>query len=276
MPGICFGFFQTQRRQITSGRHFSSEKSRPEKITVNKEEFKIFQNFEKLWWDEDMLRSLHEYNRLRVPRIKNGILTVFNSQYGNTTKPLQGITVLDIGCGGGLLSESLARLGAQVTGLDPVPESIEVARQHAEKDNEIINNLEYICGTVEEHCKGSKKYDAVVCSEVLDHVDNVPYFVKCCIDLAIDNGYVHFATINRTGFAYLYSIFLAEKVFRFIPKGSHHYSRFIKTQELRLMLETHNCRIFQIKGTFFNPITKRCHDISYNGGFYSFCAVKEK
>lgn len=252
----------------------SSVKTNTE-TTVNEKEVKKFQGKAQKWWDSETFNTLFAMNALRVPFITDGLLQLHSAKCDNRGKPLTGFTILDVGCGGGILAEALARLGAHVTGIDPAEESIKVAVYHSSLDPEVRDNLEYICSSVEDYSKGSKKYDAVVCSEVVEHVDNVPYFVEHCTNLAKNNGSVFFTTINRTAFSYIYAILLAEYVLCFIQRGAHEWSKFIKPDELKLMLQSHNCKIVSVRGTIFSPFVKKFFWTSYQGGFYALHAVKE-
>lgn len=253
--------------------NYSSVKSNTE-TTVIKEEVKKFQELAGKWWDSTF-DGLHAMNTLRVPFIRDGMLQLCPGHLEKGEKPLTGLTILDVGCGGGILAEPLARLGAYVTGLDPGETNVKVAQYHCSLDLKLRDNLEYICTTVEDHCKDNKKYDAVVCSEVIEHVDRVPYFVKCCTDLVKDNGSVFFTTINRTTFSYVFAILLAEHIFRFIPKGTHEWKQFIKPKDLQLMLQSHGCKTISVRGMAFVPLLTKWFWVPYQGCFYALHAKKE-
>ena len=153
----------------------------------------------------------------------------------NNDRPLEGLKIVDIGCGGGILSEALARLGASVTGLDPCVPNIEVAKNHG-KD---LPNLKYLPLTAEDFLSqhSESKFDAVIASEVIEHVDNPPQFVETCSQLVEDGGSLFFTTINRTTRSWLGAIIAAEYVLSLLPRGTHDWNKFITPEELSKMLD---------------------------------------
>lgn len=263
-------------RNRANGRQFCV-KVGAEKNTVDDEEVVKFQQHTEDWWDsKNTFGVLAAMNRLRVPLIRCGILsTCLSPQYKNTAKPLKGFTILDVGCGGGLLSEPLARLGAKVTGLDPGIDTVKAAQKHAELDSEITNNLEYICGTVEDLCKQNKKYDAVVCSEVIEHVNRPDVFVKYCVDLVENNGSLFFTTINRTAVSYVSVILAAEYTLGIVPRGTHDWKKFIALHNLKHMLQSLGCRTILTHGMIYNPVCGKWSWSQYDGVNYALHAVKE-
>ena len=166
-------------------------------------------------------------NGVRVPFVTEGLTKMGLTK--NHNKPLEGLRIVDIGCGGGILSEALARLGASVTGLDPCLPNIEIAKAHAAKDSQLVNNLTYIPLTAEEFLEQNQgpSFDAVVASEVIEHVDNPQQFVDTCSKLVVDDGSVFFTTINRTTKSWLGAIVAAEYVLHLLPTGTHDWDKFI-------------------------------------------------
>ena len=148
----------------------------------------------------------------------------------NHDKPLEGLRIVDIGCGGGILSESLARLGASVTGLDPCVPNIEAAKAHAVKDSQLLANLTYMPLTAEEFLEQNQDgpaFDALVASEVIEHVDNPQQFVNTCSKLVNEDGSLFFTTISRTTKSWLGAIVAAEYVLHLLPTGTHDWNKFI-------------------------------------------------
>lgn len=241
--------------------------------TVNAEEVKKFDSTSDEWWNTKKYDLLHLYNTVRVPLIRDGILAVSKSSK-SASKPLDGYSILDVGCGGGILSEPLARLGAKVTGLDPGEHNVQAATEHASKDPEIKDNVFYICDTVENLAKSDKKFDAVVASEVIEHVNDVPTFVQSCVELAKPSGSLFFTTINQTYASYLVSILFAEYILDLIPKGTHDWNKFVKPTELIELLESQNCRIVSNEGVLYNPVLKKFYWCKNTDVIYTLHAVK--
>jgi 2-polyprenyl-6-hydroxyphenyl methylase/3-demethylubiquinone-9 3-methyltransferase len=164
-------------------------------------------------------------------------------------RALEGLTVLDVGCGGGLISEPLARLGARVTGLDPATENIEAARRHAAGAG---LNIDYRGGRVEE--LEGQTFDALVCLEVVEHVPDVAAFVQACAGLVRPGGLMLLSTINRTMKAYFLAIIGAEYVLRWLPVGTHQWERFVTPAELARHLEAAGMATPAVKGLVYSPM----------------------
>ncbi|GFT10928.1 ubiquinone biosynthesis O-methyltransferase, mitochondrial [Nephila pilipes] len=241
--------------------------------SVDAEEIRKFTGRANEWWS-GTYNALQSMNTLRVPLVRDGILYAS----GITAKksyPLEGYNIIDIGCGGGLLCEPLARLGATVTGLDPGEENIAAATEHAVQDHEIKDRLNFVCDTVENFATISAgKFDAVVCSEVVEHVADVQSFVTTCVELTKDGGSLFFTTINRTTLSYLAAILAGEYILNIIPRGTHDWNKFVQPKELSDILKASNCHIVSVNGMFYNPLTKNwswCRDSSSN---YALHAIK--
>ncbi|WP_440677362.1 bifunctional 2-polyprenyl-6-hydroxyphenol methylase/3-demethylubiquinol 3-O-methyltransferase UbiG [Candidatus Pelagibacter sp. HIMB1587] len=215
--------------------------------SINKKEIEKFSNMAAEWWDpEGKFKPLHKFNPIRIKYIKENIIKEF--QLKNKKYPLSGINVLDIGCGGGLLSEPMCRLGANVTAIDASNKNIAIANLHAKKNNLKIN---YICSSPEK-LKTTKKFDVILNMEIVEHVENVDFFLKSCANLLKKNGLMFVATINKTLKSYIFAIIGAEYVLRWLPIGTHEWEKFIKPEELKNILIKNNLNLKKIDGMNFN------------------------
>ena len=201
------------------------------------------------WWDpHGKFKPLHKFNPIRIKYIKENIIRQFKIK--NKNKPLSGINILDIGCGGGLLSEPMCRLGADVTGIDASIKNIKISKLHAKKDNLKIN---YICSSPEK-LKISKKFDVILNMEIVEHVEDISFFLKSCSKLLNKNGLMFVATINKTLKSYLFAIVGAEYVLRWLPIGTHEWEKFIKPEDLKNILKNNNLILKKLDGMHFNII----------------------
>ena len=215
--------------------------------SINKKEIEKFSNMAAEWWDpEGKFKPLHKFNPIRIKYIKENIIKEF--QLKNKKYPLSGINVLDIGCGGGLLSEPMCRLGANVTAIDASNKNIAIANLHAKKNNLKIN---YICSSPEK-LKTTKKFDVILNMEIVEHVEDVDFFLKSCANLLKKNGLMFVATINKTLKSYIFAIVGAEYVLRWLPIGTHEWEKFIKPEELKSILIKNNLKLKKIDGMNFN------------------------
>ena len=195
--------------------------------TINKKEIEKFSKIAEEWWDpKGKFKPLHKFNPIRISYIKENIINTFNLQKNDSS--LKGIKILDIGCGGGLLSEPMARMGADVTGIDASEKNINVAKLHAEK-NEL--KIKYYCSSPE-NFKTDDKFDVILNMEIIEHVDDVDFFLKSCAKLLKKNGIMFVATLNKTLKSYLFAIIGAEYVLGWLPIGTHEWEKFIKPEEL--------------------------------------------
>ena len=215
--------------------------------SINKKEIEKFSNMAAEWWDpEGKFKPLHKFNPIRIKYIKENIIKEF--QLKNKKYPLSGINVLDIGCGGGLLSEPMCRLGANVTAIDASNKNIAIANLHAKKNNLKIN---YICSSPEK-LKTSKKFDVILNMEIVEHVEDVDFFLKSCANLLKKNGLMFVATINKTLKSYIFAIVGAEYVLRWLPIGTHEWEKFVKPEELKRILIKNKLNLKKIDGMNFN------------------------
>ena len=217
--------------------------------SVNKKEIEKFSNMADEWWDPNgKFKPLHKFNPIRIKYIKENIIDQFNTK--NKKKPLSGINILDIGCGGGLLSEPMCRLGANITGIDASLKNIKTAKFHAKKNGLKIN---YICSSPEK-LKNSKKFDVILNMEIVEHVEDISYFLKSCSKLLKKNGLMFVATINKTLKSYVFAIIGAEYILRWLPIGTHDWEKFVKPEELKEILTKNNLSLKKLDGMHFNII----------------------
>ncbi len=230
--------------------------------SVNKKEIEKFSNMADEWWDpHGKFKPLHKFNPIRIKYIKENIIRQFKIK--NKNKPLSGINILDIGCGGGLLSEPMCRLGANVTGIDASTKNIKISKLHAKKDNLKIN---YICSSPEK-LKISKKFDVILNMEIVEHVEDISFFLKSCSKLLNKNGLMFVATINKTLKSYVFAIVGAEYVLRWLPIGTHDWEKFVKPEELKEILSKNNLFLKKLDGMHFNIIKDEwsiTNDLSIN------------
>jgi|TARA_B110000881_G_C18548015_1_gene502330 2-polyprenyl-6-hydroxyphenyl methylase/3-demethylubiquinone-9 3-methyltransferase len=231
--------------------------------TVNKDEIQKFSKMADEWWDVDgKFKPLHMFNPVRIDYILDQISSHYKIDR-NKKFPLKGLTILDIGCGGGLISEPMSRLGAKVTGIDASKKNIKVASLHAKKNKLKIN---YLCTSPEEISK-KEKYDIILNLEIVEHVENLDLYLKSCCELLKKNGVMFTATINRTFTSYVKAIVGAEYILRWLPIGTHDWNKFLKPEELEKKLISLKFLIEDIKGLSFNPLSrkwKKSNDLSVN------------
>jgi 2-polyprenyl-6-hydroxyphenyl methylase/3-demethylubiquinone-9 3-methyltransferase len=219
--------------------------------TINTEEVEKFSRMADEWWDpKGKFKPIHKFNPVRLAYIREHALSHF-SKDGAVRRPLEGLRVLDIGCGGGLLCEPLARLGATVTGADAAERNIAVAKLHAAKSGLAID---YRATTSEALAAAGEKFDIVLNMEVVEHVDNVPLYMKSCADLVAPGGLTFTATINRTLRALGLAIFGAEYVLRWLPRGTHSYEKFLTPDEIRALLTRNGLKVTDQTGVVYHPL----------------------
>ena len=217
--------------------------------TINYKEIEKFSKLSKEWWDPfGKFKPLHKFNPIRIKYIKQNTIKHFNIV--NSIKPLNNLTLLDIGCGGGLLSEPMCRLGAKVTGIDASRKNINIAKIHAKKNKLKIN---YITASPEK-LKIKNKFDIILNMEIVEHVSDLNYFIKSCANLLKKNGVMFVATINRTLKSYLFIIVGAEYILKWLPLGTHDWNSFVKPEELIKTSMKHNLKSNGIHGMIYNPL----------------------
>ncbi len=204
------------------------------------------------WWDpKGKFKPLHMMNPIRLGYITTQIATEFGRDL-KAPRPFEGLRLLDIGCGGGLLSEPMARLGAQVVGADAAPKNIEVARLHADQ---VGLDIDYRAETAEALLAAGESFDAVLAMEIVEHVAEPPAFVQACHDLLRPGGVLVMSTLNRTARSFAAAIVGAEWVMRWLPKGTHEWSRFITPEELAAMMQASGLKVVDRRGMVFNPLS---------------------
>ena len=200
--------------------------------TINKKEIEKFSKIAEEWWNpEGKFKPLHKFNPIRISYIKENIIKTFKINQKKT--PLKNLRILDIGCGGGLLSEPMSRLGAEVTAIDASEKNITVAKLHSKKNNLKIN---YIC-TSPEKLKIKNKFDVILNMEIVEHVENVNFFLRSCSKLLKKNGIMFVATLNKTLKSYVFAIVGAEYILRWLPIGTHEWEKFLTPDELTSILK---------------------------------------
>ena len=217
--------------------------------SVNKKEIDKFSKMANEWWDpEGKFKPLHKFNPIRIKYIKENIINNFKLK--NKFRPLSGINILDIGCGGGLLSEPMSRMGANVTGIDASDKNIKIAKLHSKKNKLKIN---YLCSSPEK-LKIGKKFDVILNMEIIEHVEDVDFFIKSCSKLLKKNGLMFVATINKTLKSYVFAIVGAEYVLRWLPIGTHEWEKFVKPEDLKKILMKYDLSLNKLEGMNFNII----------------------
>jgi len=187
--------------------------------------------------------------------------------------PLAGLTLLDVGSGGGILSEALGRLGATVTGIDPIEENVVLATRHVTCDTDLASRVSYQCCTVED-LDVVELYDGVVCSEVIEHVNSQQDFISTCANLVKPGGSIFFTTMNKTSLSYALAVVAAEYMFRIVPPGTHDWDKFISPGEILDALLSSNMDTRLVHGITINPLTMRWRWIKDTKVNYVLHAVK--
>jgi 2-polyprenyl-6-hydroxyphenyl methylase/3-demethylubiquinone-9 3-methyltransferase len=222
-----------------------------EHVTLDQAEIDRFARLASQWWDpQGKFSTLHRIGLARLTYLRDETLQHFRRAPGGL-RPLDGLAVLDIGCGGGLICEPLARMGARVMGLDPASENVEAARRHAAGQG---LDITYRVARVEDLATEARSFDVVVCLEVVEHVPDAAAFLNSCAALVRPGGLLLLSTINRTMKAYLLAIIGAEYVLRWLPVGTHQWDRFVTPNELARYLQTSGLAAPTYKGLIYNPL----------------------
>ena len=222
-------------------------------INVDLNEVEKFNKIAHKWWDPSSeFKPLHDINPLRV-------------NYINDLFPLDKKNILDVGCGGGILAESMAKLGGNVTGIDQSQIAIKIAQLHAKENN---LSIDYKLLNIEEFLKkNTKKFDVITCLEMIEHVPDPASIITSCAKKLKKNGRLYVSTINRNLKAFLFAIVGAEYILNLIPKGTHRYDKFIKPSEVKSWANSFNMNISNITGMTYNPLLKKYSlgsDVSVN------------
>jgi len=222
--------------------------------TIDRAEVDRFAALAAEWWNpRGKFKPLHKFNPVRLSYIKEVAARHFGRDVDDA-RALDGLRFLDIGCGGGLLSEPMARLGADVVGADAAETNIEVAKLHAERAGVPVD---YRATTAEDLADAGETFDVVLAMEIVEHVADVPLFVEACAKMVRPGGLLLLATINRTPKAYALAIFGAEVVLRWLPRGTHQYEKLVKPSELQSALEGTGLSVLETTGVVFDPLRDR-------------------
>ena len=219
--------------------------------TVDAQEIQNFSKDSSHWWDENgPFKPLHRLNPVRLGYIKEQICTHLDRDL-NSLKAYNELDIIDIGCGGGLVCEPMARLGGTVTGLDADENAIEIAKEHSKAHG---LEIDYQAITSDELATKGKKFDVVLALEIIEHVADTQAFVKSITDLCKPGGLIVMSTLNRTAKSYALGIIAAEYVLGWVPRGTHNWKKFIKPAELNRMLSNQGATPHDICGLAFNPL----------------------
>ena len=217
--------------------------------TINTKEIEKFSKLAEEWWNPTgKFKPLHKFNPIRIEYVRNIIIKHFKIK--NSKKPLNKFSLLDIGCGGGLLSEPMCRLGADVTGIDASKKNIEISKIHAKEKKLKINYL----NLSPEKLNTKKKYDIILNMEIVEHVDNLNYFIKTCSNLLKKNGLMFVATLNRTLKSYIFAVVGAEYILKWLPIGTHEWNKFVRPKELSEICFKYNLKLNEESGVVFNLV----------------------
>ena len=217
--------------------------------TINKKEIEKFSEMAEEWWNPNgKFKPLHKFNPIRIKYIKENILNDFKISQSHT--PLKGLNILDIGCGGGLLSEPMARLGANVIGIDASSKNIQIAKHHLKKSK---LNIKYYNASPE-NFKYKSKFDVVLNMEIVEHVQDVNIFINQTAKFLNKSGIMFIATLNQTLKSYLFAIIGAEYFLRWLPIGTHEWDKFVKPENLIEICKKNSLNLKKIDGVKFNPI----------------------
>jgi 2-polyprenyl-6-hydroxyphenyl methylase/3-demethylubiquinone-9 3-methyltransferase len=219
---------------------------------VDEAEIARFERIGAAWWDDNgPMRALHRFNPVRVAYLRDLLGERLGCQTDSRTRPLSDLRILDIGCGGGLLAEPLARLGATVTGIDPASGNIEIARSHAQSEALVID---YQSISAETLAVSGAKFDAVLAMEVIEHVTHMPAFVRAAASLVRPGGLFVAATLNRTLKSFALAIVGAEYLLGWVPRGTHRWEKFVTPAELEEALEAVDLAVCDRAGVMYHPL----------------------
>ncbi len=245
--------------------------------SVDPEEIANFAAMADEWWDEKgKFRPLHKFNPIRIGYIRDKVIDHFgikNADGVAQLKPLKGLRLLDIGCGGGLLSEPMARLGAEVVAADASETNINVASLHSEKGG---LDIDYRHTTAEELAASGEQFDIILNMEVIEHVADLEGFAAACCQMLKPGGIMFVATLNRTLKSYALAIVGAEYVLRWLPRGTHNWKKFLKPSEVVHLLRGNGLSILDMAGATYNPLSdswRISRDLDVN---YMLCATRSE
>ncbi|KAF5273965.1 hypothetical protein FQA39_LY01080 [Lamprigera yunnana] len=245
------------------------------RTTVDSKESDFFNNLSNVWWNEKM-EPLRDLNRLIMPYICSQIVSkgTADASFEVGDQPLQGLNVLEVGCGGGFLSEMLARSGCNLTSIDIAADLVKVAKHHAENDP-TLPKIKYLNEAIEDHCKTNyQKYDVVISSFVLEHVNDHDYFISCCSKCVKPDGALFIGAVAKTFWAWFVMIFLAEFVFDVIPRGTHVMEKCITFAATKEIIQSNGFNVIKTRGISLNVLTKRHSWVPFNSIIYLTHAIR--
>jgi 2-polyprenyl-6-hydroxyphenyl methylase / 3-demethylubiquinone-9 3-methyltransferase len=223
--------------------------------TLDPEEIEKFEKMSSQWWNlNGPFKPLHMMNPIRLEFIIDEI----NNKFANIAN--NNLDIIDVGCGGGITSEPLSFLNFNVDAIDASEKNINIAKAHQVESK---SNVNYICNTVENIIKEEKKYDVILALEIIEHVDNIPFFLECLSKIAKKNSIIIISTINKNMASYINGIIVAEYLLRWVPRGTHNWSKFIKPSVIANLMMLHNFTTSNIKGISYKPL-KRNWQLSSN------------
>ena len=220
--------------------------------TINKKEIEKFSKIAAEWWNPNgKFKPLHKFNPIRIKYIRDNIVKKFNLK--SSSKPLKNISILDIGCGGGLLSEPMSRMGAKVVGIDASKKNINVAKYHAKKNK---LKIDYIC-SYPENLKKNKRFDVILNMEIVEHVEDLKLFIKETSKLLKKDGLMFIATLNKTLKSYAFAIVGAEYILRWLPIGTHEWEKFVEPEKLIKLGKENKLKLESLDGVKFNVVSNQ-------------------
>ncbi|KAF5299520.1 hypothetical protein FQR65_LT01103 [Abscondita terminalis] len=246
-----------------------------ERTTVNSEQTEFFKKLSAEWWNDKGIGILKKMNSKVIEYVCNQISDAGRTKYSKVN-PLHGLKILEVGCGGGILSEELARTGCELTGIDPNTSVLQVAKDHAAADS-TLSTITYVPESVEEHCKmHADEYDIVIANFVLEHVDEQQYFVKCCAKCVKPGGSLFISMVSKTYLAWFLLIFLLEYTLRILPVGIHSYEKFMNPSETEGIIKSCGFNIKYTQGMLYDVITANAYWIPIHSYLYITHGVKNK
>ncbi len=239
--------------------------------TVDPAEIDRFAKLAETWWDPNgPMKPLHKFNPQRIQYIRDRAVAHFGRDARSVT-PFEGLTLADIGCGAGMLSEPMARLGAKVLGLDPAEKNVMIARAHAEVGGV---DVAYAAETIEDVVARGETFDIVLAMEVVEHVTDVELFVRSCCQAVKPGGLLFMATLNRTARSFALAIVGAEYILRWLPRGTHDWNKFVTPDELSDAISNNGLDIMDVSGVAYNPLSDQWRLSRDTGVNYVLAATK--
>jgi 2-polyprenyl-6-hydroxyphenyl methylase/3-demethylubiquinone-9 3-methyltransferase len=232
--------------------------------TIDNQEIKKFEQMAQEWWNPTgKFKPLHKFNPTRLNFIRRKICQFYDLDE-KSLKPFGKISILDIGCGGGLVAEPFCNMGGEITAIDASQINIEIAKIHAQKSK---LQIDYLATTAENLANENKKFDVILALEVIEHVSDIELFIKSCSNLVKPNGIIFIATINRTLKSLALAKFAVEYVLRWLPIGTHEYQKFVKPSQISSIANKYQLRLTELNGFSYNllkDIWKETGDINVN------------